>query len=142
MKKNDNTIPTISAIIVVVCIVIAGYLVVGNPSASQTVDSSQIGLAQMVDGKQVIKMTVKSVSYDPNYFKVRVGVPVKWEITSSGQPGCANGYLLSALLPNKSLALNPGAGQVTVAEFTPQATGTYRFTCSMGMVVGKIEVVN
>ena len=100
------------------------------------------GLAPMVDGKQVMTMTVYAAEYGPNYFKVKAGVPVRWEITSSGQPGCASGVVVSNILPGGSVYLNPNQGQVTVAEFTPQGLGTYKFSCSMNMVRGTIEVVN
>ena len=109
------------------------------PNQNQNQDSTS--LAPLVNGKQIIKMTVMAVNYQPNYFKVKVGVPVVWEITSSGQPGCGNGVVIANGLTSP-IYLNPGKGQVAVAEFTPQKIGRYRFTCPMGMIVGTIEVIN
>ncbi len=99
-------------------------------------------LAPIVDGKQLIKMTVFSVRYDPNYFKVKAGIPVRWEITVSGSPGCATSVVIARGLLDGPVYLNPNQGQVTVAEFTPQNPGTYKFSCTMNMVRGTIEVVN
>ncbi len=108
---------------------------------SQSQNQSASGLAPVVDGKQLMQMTVKAISYEPNSFKVKVGVPVRWEITSSGQPGCDSGAIIARGLFDP-VYLNPNEGQVTVKEFTPQSAGTYTFTCPMGMVRGTIEVVN
>ena len=74
-----------------------------------------------------------SFIYNPNYFKVKVGVPVRGEITSSGEPGCDSGSMIANGLLDGAVYLNPNAGQVTVKEFTPQSVGTYKFTCPMGM---------
>ena len=95
----------------------------------------------VIGGKQVMVMTVFATNYNPDYFKVRVGIPVRWEITSSGQPSCDTGQIIANGLI-EPLYLNPNSGQVTVKEFTPKAPGTYRFSCPMGMVRGVIEVVN
>ena len=97
----------------------------------------------MVDGKQLLAMTVYAANYSPSTFTVKVGVPVRWEITSSGQPGCDSGAIVANnLVPGGSIALNPNQGQVVVQEFTPHTPGTYRFSCPMGMVRGTINVVN
>ncbi len=116
---------------------------IGFPNANPAqVSSAQNGVVALVDGKQVIKMTVYPSNYTPNTLTVKAGVPVRWEITSSGQPGCDSGAIVSNILPNGSVYLNPNQGQVTVAEFTPQNPGTYKFACPMGMVRGTIEVIN
>lgn len=113
--------------------------ILGN--AGQTALADQTNLSPIIDGKQVIAMTVYAVRYEPNYFKVRAGVPVQWEITSSGQLGCTSGAILSSLLPNGAAYLGPGKGEKTVVEFTPGTPGRYRFTCTMGMFSGTIDVV-
>ena len=132
-----NKIQYISIAVIVISFGIGGYLVLGSQHQS---DSA--GLTPIVDGKQVIKMTVLAVDYSPRFFTVKAGVPVRWEITSSGQAGCAAGSIISKILPNGSLYLNSSQGQVTVAEFTPKTAGVYRFACPMGMAKGTIQVVN
>ena len=109
---------------------------------SKITSTNEGGLALIVDGKQVIKMTVYSTEYEPDYFKVKAGIPVRWEITSSGQPSCASGAVVANGLLNGPIYLNPQQGQVTVQEFTPQNPGKYRFSCTMNMVRGTIEVIN
>jgi len=96
------------------------------------------GLPPIIDGKQVIKMIASGSGDDPDYFKIKAGVPVRWEITGGSSLGCNNG-LISSLFDGQ-IYLNPG--QVTVKEFTPGKAGMYQFSCSMGMIRGKIEVIN
>jgi len=106
-------------------------------SSAQTV--SQNNLPPVVNGKQVITMSASSSGYSPNRFTVKVGVPVLWNISAAGSVGCAGAIVSRGLFPDV-VYLTPGT---TVAkEFTPLAVGTYRFSCSMGMYTGSIEVVN
>ena len=49
--------------------------------------ASEDGLPPIVNGQQIIKMDASSYEYRPNYFKVKAGIPVKWEITDTGTSG-------------------------------------------------------
>ncbi|MCX6721172.1 MAG: sulfite exporter TauE/SafE family protein, partial [Candidatus Staskawiczbacteria bacterium] len=113
---------------------------VASQSQTQTGTADQSGLPEIVDGKQVIAMTASGSGDNPNYFKVRAGVPVRWEITAGSSLGCNNGLISRGGLFDGQIYLNPG--QVTVKEFTPQTAGVYQFSCSMGMIRGTIEVIN
>jgi len=104
-----------------------------NPSINEN------DLPQIVNGKQVIKMDASPNGYSPNYFKVRAGVPILWEITDKGTSGCTNA-IISKNLFNGQIALSPG--QISTKEFTPQKPGKYKFSCWMGMVSGTMEVVD
>ena len=97
------------------------------------------GLPEVVDGKQVIKMEASSSGYSPNYFKVRPGIPIRWEITDIGTSGCTNAVISRGLFEGQ-IDLKPGS--TSVKEFTVQKPGKYRFSCWMGMITGVIEVVN
>ncbi len=116
-----------------------GNIVAQNPAQTQDKGGDLSGVAPIIDGKQVIKMTASGSGDDPNYFKVRAGVPVRWEITASNSTGC-NGAIISNSLFSGSIDLTPG--QLSVKEFTPQTPGKYRFSCTMGMISGIIEVVD
>ncbi len=96
-------------------------------------------LPPVVEGAQVIRMDASASAYTPNFFRVRAGVPVRWEITDRGVSGCTNAIIARGLLPD----LVPlQAGGTTVTEFTPTREGRYKFSCWMGMVSGVIEVVS
>lgn len=110
----------------------------GAVSAKGNVNS-EAGLPAIVNGKQVIKMDASSRGYSPNYFKVRVGVPVRWEITDRGTSGCTNAVISKSLFDGQ-ISLTPG--QTSVKEFTPQKAGKYKFSCWMGMVSGVMEVAD
>jgi len=96
-------------------------------------------IAPPVDnGRQIIKMEASSSGYKPNYFRVKAGVPVRWEITDTGASGCTNAVIASGLFSDP---VNLTRGQTSVKEFTPQKPGKYKFSCWMGMVSGVIEVI-
>ena len=104
-----------------------------NPDATQVSD-----LPSIINGKQIIKMEASSRGYNPDYFKVRAGIPVRWEITDKGTSGCTNA-IISRNLFEGEIPLTPG--EVSVKEFTPNKPGKYKFSCWMGMITGIIEVV-
>ncbi|OGZ79270.1 MAG: hypothetical protein A2358_03290 [Candidatus Staskawiczbacteria bacterium RIFOXYB1_FULL_37_44] len=111
-----------------------------SQTQSQGTKVDEKDLPQIIDGKQVIKMTAYGSKDVPNSFKVRVGVPVRWEITADRTAGGCNGSIISNSLFSESIDLIPG--QLSVKEFTPEKTGKFRFSCQMGMISGIIEVVN
>jgi len=99
----------------------------------------QDDLPPIVNGKQVIKMTASARAYSPNKFQVKVGVPVRWEITDTGTSGCTNAVISKELF-NGEIKLTPG--KTSIKEFIPQKAGRYKFSCWMGMVSGIIDVVD
>ena len=112
-----------------------------NDVSSKVIQSSQVneqGLASIVDGKQLLKMEASSRGYQPNYFKIKAGIPVRWEITDTGTNGCTNAVISRSLFSGE-ISLTPG--KTSVKEFTPEKPGKYKFSCWMGMVSGVIEVV-
>ncbi|MFH0740117.1 MAG: sulfite exporter TauE/SafE family protein [bacterium] len=111
-----------------------------NENSNVKNNASEEGLSPVVDNKQVIKMDASaSGGFSPNYFKVKVGVPVRWEIADKGTNGCTNAIISKSLFDGQ-IDLTPG--KVSVKEFTPTKAGKYKFSCWMGMVSGIIEVVN
>ena len=95
--------------------------------------------SQNQDDAQIIKMTASFAGYEPNYFKVKAGVPVRWEINVKDVSGCTNAVIARGLFDGE-IELTPG--EIAVKEFVPQKTGRYKFSCWMGMVSGIIEVTN
>lgn len=100
--------------------------------------SAKEGLPPIINGKQVIKMDALAYGYEPNRLKVRKNIPVRWEITDKGTSGCTNAIISKGLFDDQ-IDLQPGT--TSIKEFTPTKTGTYKFSCWMGMVSGIIEVV-
>ncbi len=109
-----------------------------NLDAPKSIDINEDDLPQIIDGKQVIRMTANSSGYGPSYFKVRANMPVRWEITDTGSSGCTNAVISRSLFPGE-IKLTPG--ETSIREFTPTIPGRYKFSCWMGMVSGTIDVV-
>lgn len=107
--------------------------------SSSLVKDDKSGMAPLIDGKQVLKMSASSSGYSPNSFKVKVGVPVRWEITDTGTSGCTNAVISKGLFDGQ---INLTPGQTSIKEFTPTKPGKYKFSCWMGMITGSIEVID
>jgi uncharacterized protein len=97
-------------------------------------------LASTTDKYQTIKMTITDSGYFPNNFKIKANLPVKWEITNNSASSCTN-TLTSHLLLNQSVKIN-SYSTITENFIAPSKTGVYKFSCSMGMINGSIEVIN
>ena len=91
---------------------------------------SNAPMAQVVDGKQIVKMTVQGYTYTPNQFTVVAGVPVEWQIDGAGAAGCGQVLVMPTLGISKYLSKDG----ITTISFTPTQTGTIPFNCSMGMM--------
>ncbi|MCX6779427.1 MAG: sulfite exporter TauE/SafE family protein [Candidatus Magasanikbacteria bacterium] len=107
-------------------------------SSSSTQQVVEDGLPPLINGVQVLKMEASSLGYTPDHLKVRVGVPVRWEVTDTGTSGCTNAIIARGLFAGQIDLIN---GQISVKEFTPTKIGRYKFSCWMGMVNGIIDVV-
>lgn len=90
----------------------------------------------IVDGVQVINSTLTMGSYPE--ITVQAGVPVRWIIDAPAEN--INGCNSVMIIPNYGIqhAFEPGEN---VIEFTPQESGTFSYSCWMGMVYGQINVV-
>ncbi|PKM91314.1 hypothetical protein CVU82_01805 [Candidatus Falkowbacteria bacterium HGW-Falkowbacteria-1] len=93
---------------------------------------------KIVNNEQIIKMEASSSKYSPSYFKIKVGVPVVWEVKDIGVSGCTNAIIAKDLFEGE---FRLKIGGTSTKEFIPQKTGKYKFSCWMGMVSGVIEVV-
>lgn len=84
---------------------------------------------------------VRSVQDDngisPREFTVKRGVKVRWIITSRTQFSCASSVVVKELGIKRRFQKGEN-----IIEFTPTQSGTYVFSCSMGMYAGKIIVVD
>jgi sulfite exporter TauE/SafE len=109
-----------------------------NTEKSNSLQNEE-GLPSIVQGKQILKMDASSRGYSPSYLKVKVGIPVRWEITDTGTSGCTNAVISKNLFEGE-IPLTPG--QTSIKEFTPEKPGKYKFSCWMGMISGIIEVID
>lgn len=97
----------------------------------------QAGTAQVVNGKQQVKISIANNGYTPQQLWVRSGTPVELTLESNGTYSCATSFtlkkfnLFAQLKPNDSKTL----------AFTPTEKGNFTFSCSMGMYTGVMHVI-
>lgn len=90
------------------------------------------------DGIQKVTLYVSNSGYSPKTFRVKVGVPVELTLETSGEVySCATAFTFKAF--DIYELLSPKDSKVHT--FTPDKTGIYTFSCSMGMYSGTMEVI-
>jgi len=139
-NQLGNTVSRVAAVFILIFALstISNQLNIINLSGPTKQEESQ-NPSSVGTGVQVLKMGASGRGYSPSNLKVKVNVPVRWEIAASSGLGCNNAIIANGLFEGK-IPLTPG--ETSVKEFTPTQTGTYRFSCWMGMIRGTIEVTN
>jgi hypothetical protein len=94
-----------------------------------------LGVAQLVDGVQVLQVGLVDGYYRPNRFTVRAAVPVKVVFT-----GWAEDCLGHPEFPELGLKGDLSATGQAVFTLGALEQGTYTFTCAMGVNEGRITV--
>lgn len=115
--------------------VLSGFTLPIFPSVTSTAQASNI--AKIKDGVQTVTTGLNPGSYEP--IVVQKGVPVKWIIQA--EAGDINGCNNSIVVPKFNIQQDLSEGD-TVIEFTPTSSGTFPFSCWMGMIRSKITVVD
>jgi plastocyanin len=92
-------------------------------------------LAAVNDGVQEVALSVQGGTYYPNPVRVKKGVPVRLVADMNSMRGCSR----SIVIPDFGVSKTVGAGDNAI-EFTPDKSGTFSFSCSMGMYRGTIVV--
>ncbi|KKS21294.1 MAG: hypothetical protein UU77_C0005G0022 [candidate division WWE3 bacterium GW2011_GWC1_41_7] len=99
-------------------------------SLARSVDKKVLGSKQIAANDiQYLQMEAAGFEYYPKKATLKAGVPVVWEFYNSGVYGCGQSVSARGLYPG-IVTLKPG---MNTFKFTPKA-GTYKITCSMGMV--------
>lgn len=93
--------------------------------------------APVAEGVQKITINVVNSGYNPKYIKVKKGIPVQLTLQSNNVYTCALSFILKEFDINVFLE----ATDSKTITFTPQKTGKFAYTCSMGMYSGTLEVI-
>ncbi|QQG38658.1 MAG: sulfite exporter TauE/SafE family protein [Candidatus Woesearchaeota archaeon] len=91
--------------------------------------AQEVNDIKIIDGKQIVELTVRDLDYYPNRFTIIEGVPVEWRIDGREAYGCAQ--IIS--VPSLGIIEYLPKDKIKTITFTPKDIGTIRFTCSMGM---------
>lgn len=78
-----------------------------------------------------VRIAVGSAGYEPDVVRVKSGVPIT--LTVGRGEGCAAGFLM----PDLGISKDNSTGAITF-RIRPLRPGTYRFTCGMEMVEGRL----
>ena len=107
-------------------------IVLNFPSPSQEEVSGTLE-----DGKQVVRITQSGSGYSPNRVTVKTGIPVKLLVNATNLYSCSSSFVV----PKYGIftSLKDGINEI---EFTPTIAGPVKFSCSMGMYTGVINVIN
>ncbi len=89
------------------------------------------------DGKQIVKSTLNPYRYPT--ITVKKDLPVHWEIEASEKALTGCNYRM--IFRDFGFMYEMGYGK-NVIEFTAEKTGSFQYTCWMGMVRGVIKVVD
>ncbi|MDR0730759.1 MAG: sulfite exporter TauE/SafE family protein [Treponema sp.] len=103
------------------------------PAASRSPAGSPFRIEQ---GVQIVNSTLSPGRYPA--ITVQQGIPVKWTINAPA--GSINGCNNSMIIREYRLEHRFSPGE-NIIEFTPGRTGTFSYTCWMGMIRGSITVV-
>lgn len=107
---------------------VLGYKSLSDLSISSS--SEEVAAEQVVGGYQVMQMEAVGFEYYPKEFVIKSGVLTKWDIYNSGSVGCAQAVYGRGLYPDVIYLRD----EMTSVEFVAPAPGTYKISCSMGMV--------
>lgn len=116
-----------------------GAPISGFSSVDQGVAAAEAAgvTAGLKDGVQVVQGEVQQNAYP--VIVVKRGVPVKLNLHAEAENlnGCNSSILIPEFDIQKKLV--PGDN---IVEFTPTETGTFGYTCWMGMITSQIQVVD
>lgn len=142
-KKSTRIMTIVSAVLVIVLglsMFSSGMSLSGFSLPAFTIgkSGSQImKVAKVSDNIQTVTTKLHPGSYEP--ITVQKGVPVKWVIQADNKDinGCNN----EIFVPKYNIEKKLEAGD-NIIEFTPTESGTFAYSCWMGMIRSKISVVD
>lgn len=109
---------------------VLGLSSLNDLKSRKTSDTSQILSKTSKTDLQIMKMKASGFDYYPKEITIYSGVKTRWDIYEDKALGCAKAVYARGLYPDV-IYLKPGNNSV---EFVAPAPGTYKISCSMGMV--------
>lgn len=109
----------------------------GQAQGSASVTANGYIAAKVQDGVQTVETQLRPSKYP--YILVQKGVPVRFNIKAKAS--AINGCNGTVVFPSYNIERELNVGD-NIIEFTPDETGTVTYTCWMGMIRGKISVVD
>lgn len=137
-KFTDKMLKASAVLVIVLGIIMFGRGLSLGGSALSFASSSGYVVSEMVAGTQTIRTTLESGAYPA--IVVQKGVPVRWIMDADKLDinGC-NNRINIPFADIRNYRFSPGEN---VIEFTPDESGTFGYSCWMGMISGQIKVVD
>lgn len=114
-----------------------GYNLTGITFGSTNIPKEEKISGIFEDGKQVIRITQSGSGYSPSNITVKKDTPVKLLIDATNLYVCTASFVIPKY--NIFISLKDGINEI---EFIPTSAGPVKFSCSMGMYTGVINVIN
>jgi len=109
---------------------VLGLFSLNDLKAQDTSDTSQVLSDRSTVDLQVMQMEAAGFDYYPKEITIYSGVKTRWDIYENQAVGCAKAVYARGLY-SEVIYLKPGNNSV---EFIAPKPGTYKISCSMGMV--------
>lgn len=139
-KKFTEKMLSICAVLVV----ILGIGMLNNGLALSGVAMPSMVNTQSTSNKTTVTKDLQTVTTSLDFgrypaLSVKNNIPVKWTITA--EKGVINGCNNEIIIPEYDLVVKLKEGE-NVIEFTPTRTGTFSYSCWMGMIRSSITVID
>lgn len=123
--------------IIGIIILLGLFAVVSITLGGKERDTTPSGVkAEQAGDKQVIRMSVDGIDFNPSSFIVKQDVPVEFIVDGTNAVGC------TSILVSRDFGFNEQLERgENIITFTPAQKGTFQFSCGMNMVQGTITVV-
>lgn len=143
-KKQSNIIHIVGGSILVALLFFGGMnLLFSGPKPQNQITGAVVSpnapaaaTAKIVNGIQEVTLGWGKFNYAPEIITVKKDMPVRITADIQRLSGCFRSLNIPELGVSKQFTESD-----TVLEFTPQKTGTFTFSCAMGMGSGKLQVV-
>ena len=115
--------------IITAAVIIGGAIVFSSKGSSSPVaDTAQANNVTVVDGKQIIDVSVKG-GYHPKVSTAKAGIPTTLRFSTNGSYDCSTSVRIPSMGISKSL---PPSGSTDIDLGSPQVA-TLQGVCGMGM---------
>ena len=118
-----------------ILVTIAGLALIAGTAVFFFGRREQTALATADGGVQRVRIRVER-GYDPEVITLRAGLPAVLEFQREEEDPCSERVILDGFGRNVFLP----AFETTEVEIQPDETGTFDFSCGMGMLKGRIVV--
>ena len=134
-----------STVITSVCVIVIGLFIFfafkgfnsKDDLNGELVQGGEVGSNTLVNegDVQIVNLGVANYNYDPETITVQSNKKVRIVGNMQQLKGCLRAFTIPDLSIRKTFT-----GNDNVLEFTPDKKGTFGFSCSMGMGIGKLIV--